>query len=91
MESLGNDDVSTLNARKCVPGNDDVNAENARRRYGYCDTTITGGYVRVSFECFLKDLFSFYSDVSNEVVCEKGNKEDVVVVVSGGRRGKIVR
>ena len=25
-ESLGNDDVSSLNARKCVAGNDDVDA-----------------------------------------------------------------
>ena len=40
----------------------DVKAENARRRYGYCDVTITGGYVRVNFICFLKDFFSFYSD-----------------------------
>ena len=28
------------------------------------DVTITGGYVRVRFECFLKDFFSF---ASNEV------------------------
>ena len=62
MESLGNDNVSSLNARKCVAGNDDVKAENARRRYGHCDVTITGGYVRVNFKCFLKDFFSFYSD-----------------------------
>ena len=45
MESLGNDDVSSLNVRKCVAGNDDVKAENARRRYGYCEVTITVGYV----------------------------------------------
>ena len=46
MECLGNDGVSSLNARKCVAGNYDVKAENARRRYEYCDVTITGGYVR---------------------------------------------
>ena len=62
MESLGNDDVSSLNACKCVAGNDDVKAEKAQRRYGYCDVTITGCYVRVNFICFLKDFLSFYSD-----------------------------
>ena len=30
MESLGDDDVSSLNARKYLVGNDDVKAENAR-------------------------------------------------------------
>ena len=69
MESLGNDDVSSLNARKCVTGNDDVEAENARRRFGYFDVSITGGYVRVNFECFLKVFFHFYSDISDEGAC----------------------
>ena len=41
MESLGNDDVSSPNARKYLVGNDDVKAENARRRYGYCEVTMT--------------------------------------------------
>ena len=67
MESLGNDDVSSLNARRCVAGNGDVEAENARRRYGNCDVTITGLHcVRVNFKCFLKDFLSFYS---GEVAC----------------------
>ena len=52
MESLGNDDVSSLNARKCVAGNDDVKAGNARRNYGYCDFTTTVGFVRVNFNFF---------------------------------------
>ena len=43
MKSLGNDDVSSPNARKYLVGNDDVKAENARRRYGYCEVTMTGG------------------------------------------------
>ena len=45
MESLGNDDVSSTNARRYLVGSDDVKAENARRRYGYCDVTTTGGVV----------------------------------------------
>ena len=64
VESLGNDDVSSLNARKCVASNDDVKTENAQRSYGYCDVTITGGFMRVL--CFLKDFCSFSSD---EVAC----------------------
>ena len=51
---MGNDDVSSLNARKCVAGNDDIKAGNARRRYGYCDVTMTGDYVHVNLICFLK-------------------------------------
>ena len=31
-ETLGNDDVPSLNTRKCFAGNDDVKAENARRK-----------------------------------------------------------
>ena len=27
MESLGNDDISSMNARKCVAGNDEVKAK----------------------------------------------------------------
>ena len=45
MESLGNDNVSSPNACKYLQGNDDVKAENARRRYGYCDVTMTEGAV----------------------------------------------
>ena len=62
---MGNDNVSLLNAHKCVAGND-VKAENVRRRYGYCDVTITGGYVGVNIKCFVKDFVSFYND---EVAC----------------------
>ena len=45
MESLGNDDVSSLNARMESLGNDDVSLQNARKYLegNDCDVTITGG------------------------------------------------
>ena len=45
MESLGNDDVSSLNGRVESLGNDDVSLQNARKYLvgNDCDVTITGG------------------------------------------------
>ena len=48
MESLGNDDLSPTSARKYLVGNDDVKAENTRRRYGYCDVAMTVGVCHTS-------------------------------------------
>ena len=44
MESLGNDDVSSLNARMESLGNDDVSLQNARKYLvgNDCDVTMTG-------------------------------------------------
>ena len=45
MESLGIDDVSSLNARMESLGNDDVSLQNAHKYLAGndCDVTITGG------------------------------------------------
>ena len=51
-EFLGNDDVSSLNARKCVAGNYHVKVENARRKVWVLLCHNNRG---------LKDFFSFYN------------------------------
>ena len=62
MESVGNDDVSLLNARKCVAGNDDVKGKKCPKEVWVLRCHNNRGYVRVSFMiCFLKDFFSFNS------------------------------
>ena len=45
MESLGNDDVLSLNARMESLGNDDVSLQNARKYLvaNDCDVTMAGG------------------------------------------------
>ena len=45
MESSGNDDVLSLNARMESLGNDDVSLQNARKYLvgNDCDVTMTGG------------------------------------------------
>ena len=45
MESLGNDDVSSLNARMESLGNDDVSLQNVCKYLvgNDCDVTMTGG------------------------------------------------
>ena len=45
MESLSNDDVSSLNARMESLGNDDILLQKARRYLvgNDCDVTMTGG------------------------------------------------
>ena len=45
MESLGSDDVSSLNASMKSSGNDDVSLQNAHKYSAGndCDVTLTGG------------------------------------------------